>query len=175
MTRVRFLLTLALIAGALSACDGAMFTLDDVTQKLTIANASDRQSAVVIVDFGEARASFRMPPGTSRTATVLGATDYTVEVLAPNLPEGNSYQAQLAQMRADLVDLAGSPYADTMGAEALLGEFGKVQAALAQLHGSKTSQSCAHKATPNGHNHVTITFAQPAGMAGPGLWVLDCA
>jgi hypothetical protein len=136
-------------------------------------NASATQSAVVLVDFGESNASFRMAPGAVRTATVIGASGYTVEVLAPDLPAGTSYQAQLVQMRADLLDYVGTPYLTGSNLDAFLGELDKVQAALAQLHGSKTSQTCSHEAAKSGHNQVTVTYSQPGG-AGPGLWVLAC-
>lgn len=174
MTRARLLLALALLLGLLAACDGQLFTLDDVTSKLSITNASESQSAVVLVTFVDASSEFRMPPGTSRTATAIGATDYSIEVLAPNLPAGASYEAQLIGLRKDLADLVGTPYLEGVSLETFLGEMDKVQAALEQLHGSKTSQSCTHATAPDGHNRATITFSLPGGMSGPGLWQLDC-
>jgi len=173
MRRMRFLLALALTTGLVAACDGMAFTLDDVTQKLTITNASASQSAVVLVDFGESHASFRMAPGAVRTATVLGASGYTLEVLAPDLPGGASYQAQLVKARSDLLDLVGTPYLTGANLQAFLGELDKVQTALSQLHGSTTSQSCSHDAAESGHNQVTITYSLPPG-ADSGLWELAC-
>jgi hypothetical protein len=174
MPRARLLLALALLPGLLAACEGALFTLDDVTEKLTITNASASQSAVALVTFGDASSQFRMPPGTSRTATVIGATDYTIEVLAPDLPAGASYESQLIQLRRDLADLVGTPYLAGVSLETFVGEMDKVQAALEQLHGSKTSQSCTHATAPNGHNRATITFSLPGGMSSQGLWQLSC-
>ena len=147
--------------------------LDDVTTRLTVTNASASQSAVILVTFADASAEFRMPPGTSRTATAIGAPEYAVEVLAPNLPAGASYEAQLTTLRRDLAGLVGTPYVAGVSLDTFLGEMDKVQAALDQLHGSKTSQSCSHATAPNGHNRATITFSLPGGMMSGGLWQLD--
>ena len=173
MIRARLVIFVVLVAGVLTACDGMLFTLDDVSEKLTITNASTTQSAVVWVDFGDASSQLRMPPGSARTATVVGATGYRVAVLAADLPADQTYREQLLELRQTLVDLVDGPYTAGMDLVTYLGEVAKVEAALAQLHGSSNSQSCSHPAKPDGHDRVTITYATPGGIE-PGVWQLDC-
>jgi hypothetical protein len=155
----------------LQACDVGGFTLADVTETLTITNASADQAAVVLVTFSDASSDFRLAAGASKTATVVGATDYTVEVLAPDLAAGASYQAQLLQMRSELIDLSINPGDSGATFESALAQIPAVDAALAQLHGSKTSQSCGHAAVLGGRNRVTMTWTTP-GVG--GLWDLSC-
>ncbi len=100
------LLVVATLLGPIIAesCDVGSITLEDVTETLTITNASASQDAVVLVTFSDASSSLRIAAGTSRTSTVVGATDYAIEVLAPAQPAGNSYETYLRGIRTDLID-----------------------------------------------------------------------
>jgi hypothetical protein len=156
----------------LQACDVGGFTLADVTETLTVTNASTTQDALVLVSFSDASSDFRLAPGASKTATVVGATDYTIEVLAPDLPAGASYETQLQTLRGHLIDLSLAPLALVGPAvQAALAELPAVQTALNQLHGSKTSQSCSHATTLSGHNRATMTW-RDLGIG--GHWDLSC-
>jgi hypothetical protein len=155
----------------LQACDVGGFTLADVTETLTITNASTNQAAVVLVTFSDATSDFRLAAGASKTATVVGATGYTVEVLAPDLPAGVSYEARLLTLRSNLMDLSLAPALIGPQVAIAFAELPAVQAALAQLHGSKTSQSCGHATTMSGKNRATMTW-NDLGIG--GHWDLSC-
>lgn len=167
------LLVVATLLGPIIAesCDVGSITLEDVTETLTITNASASQDAVVLVTFSDASSSLRIAAGTSRTSTVVGATDYAIEVLAPAQPAGNSYETYLRGIRTDLIDLVRNPGDSGATVESVFDNLQTVNAALAQLHGSKTSQSCGHDASPNGHNQATIAWTE-AGVG--GVWTLSC-
>jgi len=165
---------LILAVGALlvlQACDGVDFTLADVTETLTVTNASTSQDALVLVTFSDASSDFRLAPGAAKTATVVGATDYTIEVLAPNLPAGASYETQLQTLRGNLMDISLHPDLVGPAFQNALAELPAVQAALNQLHGSKTSQSCSHATTLSGHNRASMTW-NDLGIG--GHWDLSC-
>jgi len=166
---------LALGIGALlllQACDGVDFTLADVTETLTITNASTTQDALVLVTFSDASSDFRLAPGAAKTATVVGATDYTIEVLAPDVPAGASYETQLQTLRGHLIDMSLAPDLVGPAFQAAMAELPAVQTALNQLHGSKTSQSCSHATTLSGHNRATMTW-RDLGIG--GHWDLACS
>ena len=172
MTPAALILAATLLAPVIAqSCDVGSITMDDVTETLTITNASTSQAAVVLVSFSDASSSFRLAPGTSKTSTVVGATDYEIEVLAPALPAGTSYEASLHQIQTDLIDLVRNPGDSGATLETVFDNLGVVETALAQLHGSKMSQSCSHDTAANGHNHATVTWTTP-GVG--GLWVLSC-
>ncbi len=172
MNTAALVLVAALVSPVIAeSCDLGTLTLDDVTETLTVTNASASQSAVVLVTFSDASASFRLDAGASKTSTVVGADDYTIEVLAPALPAGTSYESSLLQIRKDLVDLVADPGDSGATLEDVVFAFDEVSTALDQLHGSKMSQSCSHAAAPNGRNHATVKWSV-AGVG--GLWVLSC-
>jgi hypothetical protein len=156
----------------LQACDVGGFTLEDVTETLTVTNASTTQDAVVLVTFSDASSDFRLAPGAAKTATVVGATDYTIEVLAPNLPAGVSYETQLLSLRSSLMDLSLHPELVGPAFQAALVELPAVQTALNQLHGSTTSQSCSHATALNGHDRATIIW-RDLGIG--AHWDLTCS
>ena len=172
MTPAVLLLAAALISPVIAeSCDVGNITLEDVTETLTVTNASTSQSAVVLVTFSDARSSLRLAAGASKTATVVGADSYEIEVLAPALPADTSYEAALRQTRQELLDLVANPGDSGATLETVFDDLGVVATALDQLHGSKMSQSCSHGAAENGHNHATVTWTTP-GVG--GLWVLTC-
>ena len=172
MNAAALVLVAALVSPIIAeSCDLGTMTLDDVTETLTVTNASASQSAVVLVTFSDASSSFRLDAGASKTSTVVGADEYSIEVLAPAQPAGTSYESSLLQIRNDLVGLVADPGDSGATLEGIVFALDEVSAALDQLHGSKMSQSCSHAAAPNGRNHATVNWTTP-GVG--GLWVLTC-
>jgi hypothetical protein len=172
MNAAALVLVAALVSPVIAeSCDMSTMTLDDVTETLTITNASASQSAVVLVTFSDASGSLRLAAGSSKTSTVVGADEYTIEVLAPALPAGTSYESSLLQIRKDLVGLFADPGDSGATLEGVVFALDEVSTALDQMHGSKMSQTCSHATATNGRNHATVKWSD-AGVG--GLWVLSC-
>ena len=172
MNAAALVLVAALVSPVIAeSCDLGTMTLDDVTETLTVTNASASQSAVVLVTFSDASSSFRLAAGASKTSTVVGADDYKIEVLAPAQPAGTSYESSLLQIRKDLVSLVADPGDSGATLEGIVLALDEVSAALDQLHGLEDEPELQSRCRAERRNHATVTWTTP-GVG--GLWVLTC-
>ena len=152
------------------SCDIGAFSIDDVSDTITITNASTSQAAMVIVSTSQDSGQLVLAAGQSETFTALAATRYTVEVASLGGAQSAGYRASLVTLRNDLEDLSINPGDSGVTPEAALGEVLVVTRALQQLQATGL-QSCSHALVAGADNHATLTWTT-AGLG--DLWVLDC-
>jgi hypothetical protein len=166
------LLALGLGIGVMAqSCDVGGFTIDDVSDHVTVTNASSGQSALVLVSTSLNRGQLVLTPGQSRSFTVLAATKYAVEVAPLSAPSGTSYAASLIELKARLEDLAKSPGAGPADIANAVTDLWLVDAALKQMN-PIGMQSCSHSLTSGVDGQATLSWTEATG--GIGLWVLNC-
>jgi hypothetical protein len=172
MLPVGLLLTLSLAIGLVAqSCDVGTFTIDDVRDSVTVTNASPTRDAVIQLSTTIANVDSTLPAGSSSTFNVLAAATYNLRVWAPNDPSGASYRQSLIDLRAELVDLAVNPGDSSATPESAITQLLLVQAALKELHGSRSFQSCSGTIKSGLETQATITWMEPTAS---GFWVLTC-
>lgn len=172
LSPVGLVLALGLSFGVMAqSCDVGGFTIDDVSDHVTVTNASTSQSALVLVSTSLDRGQMVLGPGGSRTFTVLAATKYALQVAPLNAPSGTSYGASLYELKARLEDLAQAQGAGPADISSAITDLWLVHEALKQLNPIGL-QTCSHALTTGVDGHATLTWTETAG--GTGLWVLDC-
>ncbi len=172
MSATGLVLAVGLGIGLLAqSCDVGGFTIDDVSDTVTVTNASASQAAMVLISTSQGRGQLFLPAKTSRTFSTIAATKYTVEVAAMGGAATTDYQGSLRELRADLIDLSIDPGDSNATPETALAALLTVERALHQLE-SNGLQACSHAIVSGGGNHATMTWTAPGGMG--GLWDLSC-
>jgi hypothetical protein len=172
MLPLGLLLSLSLAMGLVAqSCDVGDFTIDDVRDTVTVTNTSPTRDAFIQLSTTLANVSSHMPAGSSSSFNVLAATTYTLKVWAPNDPSGTTYRQSLIDLRAELADLAENPRDSSATPESAISQMLMVQAALEDLHGSKSVQQCSGAIESGVEGKATITWMEPTAT---GYWVITC-
>jgi len=173
MSATGLILTASLTIGLLAqSCDTGGLTIDDLSDTVTVTNASASQTAMVLISTSQGRGQVVLPPGASKTFTTIAAAKYTVEVGALGGAATADYQASLLELRNDFMDLSINPAGSGATIETALAALVTVERALHQLE-SNGLQACSHTIVTGADNHATMTWTAPGGMG--GLWDLSCA
>jgi hypothetical protein len=173
MSATGIILTAGLTIGLLAqSCDVGGLTIDDLSDTVTVTNASSSQTAMVLISTSQGRGQVVLAPGTSRTFTTIAAAKYTVEVGALGGAATADYEASLVELRNDFMDLSINPADSGATVETALAALVSVETALHQLE-SNGLQACSHAIANGAGNHATMTWTAPGGMG--GLWDLTCA
>jgi hypothetical protein len=166
------LLTLSLAFGVLAqSCDVGGFTIDDITDTVTVVNTSTSQGALVLLSTKLAKVDTYVRAGTSQTFNFLAATTYTLEVWGPRDASAATYKQSLLDLRAELMELSINPGDSSATPESALAQLLLVQSALEELNGSKSVQTCTGSIETGVENQASVTWTQPTGT---GFWVLAC-
>jgi len=153
-------------------CDIGDLDIAEVADKVVVTNVGSAGTAPVIVKFNHNEVSWRLPPGTSRTASGLAATKYTVSVLIPAIGFYVTYEDQLRRAREDLVALTLDPKADPDKVFDAAAQLPLLVQALQQLGNDKVLQSCSAPLKSGVDGQVTVEAKKLAD--GTALWALDC-
>ncbi len=174
MLSTKLLIVFALLTGIfVDQCDLGDLNIAEVADKVVVTNASSGGDALVMVAFNHNEVSWHVPAGTSKTASGLAATKYTVSVLAPSSSMWVNYQERLEMARDDLVAITLDPTAKPEAIADAAAQLPLVVEALRQLRGSKVVQSCAAKIATGVPGRATVEYTKAAD--GIGFWTLDCS
>ena len=172
MSTVGLLLAFGLSTGLMAqSCDIGDFTIDDISERVVVTNASTTEEAPVLMTFDGGRFEVNLPPGGSRTFRTLGTVRYSMTVYATGTLPEQSYRQSLQDLRSQLQDLSLTPEAPPAAISDALTNLYLVQTALAELHGDNYSQTCSNKIGTGTESHATATWTEAGGS---GVWVLSC-
>jgi len=170
---MRLLLAFGLLTGIfVDKCDLGDININDFAETVTVTNTSSGGDALVLVDFDHNQVAWHVPAGTSKTASGLAATTYTMSVLPPSSSMWVSYGDRLRMARDDLVALTLDPAAKPEAVADAAAQLPLIVAALQQLQGTENVQSCSADIQSTVAGHATLEFTTSAD--GTGFWVLDC-
>ncbi len=172
MSRLGLLLALGIALPFIAqSCDIGDFTIDDVSDTVTVTNASAKHPALVIVTSGKDSGQLVLGAGKTETFSTFAATKYAVEVASIGGAEAAGYEQSLIDLRDELVDLSINPGDSAATLDAVLEQLVLVTRALHQLE-TNGLQRCGHAIVTGGANHATVTWSSAGGIG--DLWVLSC-
>ena len=172
MFSVKLLMVFGLLTGIFAEqCTIADFGVEDVSDKVTVTNASSVAWATVALQFNHGQVSMEIAPGESRTAIALAATKYTATVTGADDRQNVSYRDRLLDLRDELLEILSSGASLDRLTNAAT-DLTLVQSALEQLSQSSEDQSCGGTLKTGEVSHVTINQSDTAGVT---VWVLDCS
>ncbi len=173
MLSTKLLIAFALLTGIfVEQCDLGGLNVAEVADNVIVTNTSSGGDALVMVTFNHNEVSWHLPAGTSKTASGLAATKYSVSVIAPTSGMWLNYEERLQMARDDLVALTLDPTAKPEAVANALAQLPQLVEALRQLRGSKFLQTCTAKIRTGVEGHATVEYTKAAD--GIGFWVLDC-
>ena len=172
MFSVKLLMVFSLLTGIFAEqCTIADFGVEDVSDKVTVTNASTVAWATVALRFNHGHVAMEVAPGESRTAIALAATKYTATVTGTDDPQNVGYRDRLLDLRDELLEILSSgANLDRLTNAAT--ELTLVQSALEQLSEDSEGQSCGGTLKTGEVSHVTVNQSDASGMT---VWVLDCS
>ncbi len=172
MLSMKLLMAFSLMTGIFAEqCSIADFGVEDVSDKVTVTNASSVAWATVVLQFNHGQVSMEIAPGESRTAIALAATKYTVTVTGADDRQNVSYRDRLLDLRDDLLEILSSGASLGQLTNAAT-DLTLVQSALEQLSESSEDQRCGGTLKTGEVSHVTVNQTDTAGVT---VWVLDCS
>jgi hypothetical protein len=151
-------------------CDLKELDIEAFAEQVIVTNVSTGSTASVLVFFNHSETSFRVPGGSSRTASGLLATEYRVSVIAPTSSRWNTYRERLKEAREDLIELSLNTNRPPDEVAATADTLLTVVAALGQVSTNEVTQTCAGTIEPGVPVNVTIEARYEGGW----IWVLDC-
>jgi hypothetical protein len=170
MPRVGIIVALSLSVGFLAqSCDVGSFTIDDLTDKIVVTNASATEMAWVFVTTDHGNFGFYLTPGGDHTVVTLAETDYSANVEPATLGAAATYHQSLADLRDRLQEISLTPEAPGADIAGALSELYLVQRAVTQMNAG--SQSCKGKIKSGVDNNVTVNSTDVSGST---VWVLSC-
>jgi hypothetical protein len=173
MLSMKLLLAFGLLTGIfVDQCDLGDFAVADFSDQVTVTNASTVGYAIVAVSFNHNSVMWKLPAGSSKTASGFAPTDYTVQVLGPSLGMWASYEDRLLTARDEIVALTTNPSTPPDKVMDAAAELPLIVEALQQLEGSRSVQSCTAKIKTGVVGQATVTYTKLTD--GTGLWVLTC-
>jgi hypothetical protein len=174
MTGLKLLMAVSLLTGVVAEqCDLGSLDVAEFADTVTVTNVSTAGQAFVVVQFDNSKTAWHLAAGTSRTATGLLVTKYTVFVGAPNSSRWNTYRERLVEARDELRDLTLKPSASGDEVANAAAQLLVVVGTLQQIGSDDSTQSCSGIIESGVAYHVSVEYQKTQG--GDGLWVLDCA
>ena len=169
----KFLVVFTLLTGIFAQeCSMGDLGVADFADKVTVTNTSEVAGAFVAVKFNHSQVTMYVEAGTSRTAIGLASTKYTAKVTNPGTGDYGTYRTTLLDLREQLLDISTSGQASPSVLIDVWTELTYVQAALDQMTGSDTIQSCGGKLKTDVAGQVTVEWHEP--QEGQPIWVLSC-
>ena len=173
MTGFRLLLAFSVFMGVFAQeCDITAEDIESYFDRVTITNASTDQEAIVWVNLDHSTTMMVLRPGTSKTATSLLATEYTVYAMGPSPTRSEGYHDALRDARDDLIDLTIDSNTPPEQVEAAATDLLLVLDARRQLVDDLNAQTCSGSIESGKEAQVTLT--SHATSTGTELWALDC-
>jgi hypothetical protein len=171
MPRVGIVVALSLTIGVhAQSCDVGDFTIDDLSDKIVVTNASASQTAFVLVVTSSGNYGAYLKPGGQTAFTPTASTDYRAQVgPADGASAAGRYHRGLPDLRDRLQEISLTPEAPGSDIAGALTELYLVQKAVTQMDAG--SQTCKGKGKSGVDNGVTINSTD---VGGTSVWVLSC-
>ena len=174
MLSMKLLLAFTVMIGIFAdKCDLGNLDIGEVADNVVVTNVGSVGEALVMVDFNHNQVSWHVPAGTSKTASGLAATKYTVGVLVPSSSTWLTYPERLQRARDDLVALSRDPTAPADKVLDAAAQLPLIVEALHQVEANRVVQSCSASLKSGVDGRVTVAYTRAAD--GTGFWVLDCS